>query len=204
MNTMVDFAGSIHDRYVVARRVGTLARHLAPLLPKNGRVLDVGCGDGAVSQAILRLRPDLRFEGVEVMRRGKPEIKVSMYEGKTIPFADRSFDAVLFVDVLHHADPARLLGEGARVASQCVVIKDHIADGLLAVPTLRFMDWVGNARFGVALPYQYWTRAEWEEEFERLGLAPVMWKDSLGLYPWPAGRWFDRRLHFVSRLERVR
>lgn len=201
--TMAEIAGSIHERYVAPRRVGILARHLAPLLPENARVLDVGCGDGAVSHAILGLRPDVHIEGIEVMRRGRPEIKVSIYDGETIPFADRFFDAVMFVDVLHHADPARLLQEGARVADKCVLIKDHLADGFLAGPTLRFMDWVGNARHGVALPYRYWTRAEWEKEFERLGLTPAVWKDSLDLYPWPASWWFDRGLHFVSRLERV-
>jgi SAM-dependent methyltransferase len=200
---MTNIAGSIHQQYVAPRRVGILARHLAPLLPENGRVLDVGCGDGAVSHAIERERPDLHVEGIEVMRRGRPEIKVSIYDGKTIPFADQSFDAVLFADVLHHAaDPEQLLREAARVAAKCVVIKDHLADGLLAVPTLRLMDWVGNAGHGVALPYRYWKRAQWEQEFKRAGFVPVMWKDSLDLYSWAASWWFDRGLHFVSRLER--
>jgi len=34
-----------------------------------------------------------------------------------------------------------------------------------------------------------------------VGLSPVIWKNSLHLYPWPASWLFDRSLHFVSRLE---
>ena len=201
---MADITGSIHERYVAPRRAAILAGHIAPLLPENGRVLDVGCGDGAVSQAILRLRPGLRIEGIEVLPRGTPEIAVSAYGGNHIPFPDESFDAVMFVDVLHHAaDPAQLLREAARVAAQCVVIKDHLAEGWLAGSTLRFMDRVGNARHGVALPYNYWRREQWQQEFERAGLSPAIWKESLHLYPWPASLLFDRSLHFVSRLEVV-
>jgi len=199
---MADITGSIHERYVAPRRVGILASHLAPLLPENGRVLDVGCADGAVSQAIVRLRPDLHIEGIEVLPRGAPQIIVSAYDGKNIPFPDKSFDAVMLVDVLHHAaNPAQLLREAARVAGKCVVIKDHTAEGWLACATLRFMDRVGNARHGVALPYNYWRHAQWQQEFERVGLSPVIWKDSLHLYPWPASLLFDRALHFVSRLQ---
>ena len=204
VEAMADITGSIHERYVVPRRAAILARHLAPLLPESGRVLDVGCGDGAVSQAILRLRPDLHIEGIEVLPRGAPAIAVPAYDGKNIPFPHKSFDAVMFVDVLHHAaDAAHLLREAARVAGKCVVIKDHTADGLFAFATLRFMDRVGNARHGVALPHNYWRRAQWQQEFERAGLTPVIWKNSLRLYPWPASSLFDRSLHFVSRIEGV-
>jgi SAM-dependent methyltransferase len=204
VKTMADITSSIHERYVAPRRAGILARHLAPLLPESGRVLDVGCGDGAVSQAILRLRRDRHIEGIEVLPREAPAIAVPAYDGKNMPFPDKSFDAVMFVDVLHHAaDPAQLLREAARVARKCVAIKDHTAEGLMAFATLRFMDRVGNARHGVALPYNYWRRAQWQQEFERVGLSSVIWKDSLHLYPWPASLWFDRSLHFVSRLESV-
>jgi SAM-dependent methyltransferase len=204
IKTMADITGSIHERYVAPRRAGILAGHIAPLLPENGRVLDVGCGDGAVSREIMQLRPGLHIEGVEVLPRGRPEIEVSAYDGNNIPFHDKSFDAAMFVDVLHHAaDPAQLLREAARVARQYVVIKDHLAEGWLAASMLRFMDRVGNARHGVALPYNYWRRALWQQELERAGLFPAIWKESLHLYPWPANLVFDRSLHFVSRLEVV-
>ena len=62
------------------------------------------------------------------------------------------------------------------------MIKDHLTDGLLAVPTLRFMDRVSNARHGVVLPYNYWSHARWLEAFATLGLTPEVWKKSLGLY----------------------
>ena len=146
---MPDITGSIHEHYVAPRRVGVLAGLLAPLLPESGRVLDVGCGDGTVSQAILRLRPHLHIEGIEVLPRGTPEISVSDYDGKHIPFSDKSFDAVMFVDVLHHAAaPAQLLREAARVAAKCVVIKDHTAEVRWRVPPCVL--WIASATRAMA------------------------------------------------------
>lgn len=198
MTTIADF---IHQNYIAPRRVKILAARVAPLLPEKARVLDVGCGDGEVSQAILGLRPDLYLEGAEVLLRGKPRIKVSAYDGHRLPFADKSFDAVMFVDVLHHTeDPAQLLREAGRVASKCVVIKDHTAEGLFAFATLRILDKVGNARHGVALPYNYWRRSQWAKELQQARLSPAVWNGRLGLYPWPASALFDRTLHFVTQL----
>jgi hypothetical protein len=59
-------------------------------------------------------------------------------------------------------DPMTLLHEAARVARQSVIIKDHTRDRMLAGPKLRFMAQVGNARFGVALTYNYWPRQKWQ------------------------------------------
>jgi hypothetical protein len=86
------------------------------------------------------------------------------------------------------------------VARRAVVLKDHTADGVLAGPTLRFMDRVGNARHGVSLPYTYWPRRRWLEAFDELGLAVEGWDKDLGLYPAPASWVFGRSLHFVARL----
>jgi SAM-dependent methyltransferase len=191
----------LHGRTVVDRRVRVLAHHLAPLLPEDAEVLDVGCGDGLLARALMAARPGTRVRGLDVLVRDGAAIPVEPFDGLHLPVEDDAVDAVLLVDVLHHADDARaLLAEAKRAARRCVLLKDHTRDGVLAGPTLRFMDRVGNARHGVALPFHYLTEQEWRSLFLELGLEVEAWKGRLGLYPFPASVLFDRGLHFVARL----
>ncbi|HHY48810.1 MAG TPA: class I SAM-dependent methyltransferase [Alphaproteobacteria bacterium] len=192
---------AVHGAAVFGRRVRVLARCLADAMPARGTVLDLGCGDGSVAIELMRLRPDLRVEGVDVMIRPLTHIPVTLYDGRMLPFADRSFDYVTVVDVLHHTqDPAAVLSEAARVARAGVVVKDHLLEGPFAGPTLRFMDWVGNRGHGVVLPYNYLTRAGWRNACHEARLQVVRSTDRLGLYPPPFSWLFDRRLHFVALL----
>lgn len=195
--------GATHQALVYGRRIRVLTRHVADLLPRDARVLDVGSGDGLLARRVMELRPDVSIRGVDVLARPTSHIPVMMFDGVKLPFPDRSFDAVMMVDVLHHAaQQDALLAEMARVTRGVVIIKDHLVQGLLAHPTLRFMDWVGNVRHGVALPYAYWSRDRWQQAFDAARLRVTHWRDALGLYPFPASLLFDRHLHFVSVLER--
>jgi SAM-dependent methyltransferase len=197
--------GSAHQRLVYGRRIQVLARHVAELLPRHATVLDVGSGDGLLARRVMDARPDVAITGVDVLARPHAHIPVRIFDGAALPFDAASFDVVLMVDVLHHASQQdALLRETARVAGQRVVIKDHFLSGVLANPTLRFMDWVGNFRHGVALPYRYWTPDRWQRGFESAGLRLVAQREHLGLYPWPASLLFERRLHFVAVLEPIR
>jgi SAM-dependent methyltransferase len=198
---MLDLA---HRHIVYGRRITVLARHLAELLPRDASVLDVGSGDGLLARRVLDVRPDVRITGVDVLRRDSSYIPVELFDGSRLPYADRQFDVVMMIDVLHHASQQEvLLKETVRVAKRAVMIKDHIVHGPLAIETLRFMDWVGNARYGVALPYSYWTEAQWQEHFARLTLRATVMRRHLGLYPWPASLLFERGLHFIAVLERA-
>ena len=192
----------LHGDYVHSRRVRVLCDHLSQLIPSNGRVLDVGCGDGLLASLILERRRDAEISGIDVLVREKTKIPVTDFNGSTIPFPDKSFDVVMFVDVLHHtADPKLLLSEAKRVAAKAILIKDHRLNGFLARPTLRMMDWVSNAPHGVVLPYNYWSHQRWQEAFASLNLSVGFWKQDLQLYPNPANLLFGRSLHFISRLE---
>ena len=192
----------VHGDYVHARRVAVLVDHLAPLVPLSASVLDVGCGDGRLAAQLTARRPDVRIEGVDVLVRPSTAIPVRGFDGVHLPYDDASVDVVQFVDVLHHTDdPAVLLREAARVARRRVMLKDHLREGAAAGLTLRAMDWVGNARHDVRLPYNYWSRAQWTSAFDRLGLIVQRWISSLHLYPAPASWVFDRSLHFVAALD---
>jgi SAM-dependent methyltransferase len=193
--------GRLHGRTISPRRIERIAAKLGPLLPPKARVLDVGCGDGYLASRILELRPDVEIVGIDIMARPRAFVPVEMFDGQRIPFPDASFDAVTFVDVLHHTDdPAVLLREARRVSRGLVLIKDHYADGLGAFASLRLMDWVGNAPHGVRLPYNYWTRVQWKMAWGSEGLHVSRVTTELALYPWPLSMFFDRSLHFVAEL----
>jgi SAM-dependent methyltransferase len=192
----------VHGGYVHPRRVQVLAERIAELLPRDARVLDVGAGDGRVASLVLAARPDLEIRGIDPLVRGETHIPVDAFDGRRIPHPDKSFDAVTFVDVLHHTDdPTMLLREAVRVARKAIVLKDHLCDEFLAGPTLTLMDWVGNARHGVVLPNNYWTHQRWHDAFGRLGVRVAAWSTELPIYPWPANLVFGRAMHFVARLE---
>jgi SAM-dependent methyltransferase len=183
--------------------VGALAAAIAPLLPRSARVLDVGCGDGLLDQAILAMRPDLRIEGVDVLVRPGTPIPVREFDGSRLPFADREFDVTMAIDVFHHAaDGEALMAEMKRVSGGTLVIKDHLLHGLPSKLILRAMDWVGNFRHGVSLPFSYQSEAEWNRAWDHCGIRPVTMLRQLHLYPFPFSAIFDSDLHFLAALER--
>jgi SAM-dependent methyltransferase len=192
---------TVHGGLVHQRRVQVLSRHLADVMPRGAQVLDVGCGDGLIGSLIRSRRSDVEVSGIDIAVRGTTHIPVREFDGRTIPLGDEGADVVMLVDVLHHADdPRELLGEAARVARRAVVLKDVTPLGPLSDRTLRFMDWVGNARHGVPLPYRFWSQEEWRDAFADLGLSVEEVRRRLGLYPLPASLLFEKRMHFIARL----
>jgi SAM-dependent methyltransferase len=196
--------GGIHGGWVHPRRTTRLQEILSSFVKSNSSVLDVGCGDGLVSSRIAASVPGVKIVGCDVLVRPHTYIPVEKYDSKVLPYRDSSFDLVMLIDVLHHAEsPDRLLREAARVSRGPILIKDHVRSGWLGYETLRLMDWFGNAYAGVALPYNYWREDEWTAQIRNSGLQANSWFTKLDLYPWPLTLLFDRSLHVVTLLDRA-
>jgi SAM-dependent methyltransferase len=194
----------LHQRLVLKRREDVIARSITAVLPESTQsILDIGCGDGIISTYLKEARPAMHLEGAEVLQRPKCKIKCTVFDGKTLPFADASFDAVMLIDVLHHVDDIEaMLGEAMRVSRRYVVIKDHTWSNKLDVLVLKFMDWVGNRAYGVSLPYNYKQKAFWTGAFGAKGLQVASWNEKLGLYPFPFDALFERGKHFTVLLSK--
>ena len=93
---------------------------VAALVPAGcRRVLDVGCGTGALGR-LLKARGhhvtgiELVPEAAEEARHWLDRVETADVEADGFPFAPGSFDAVVFADVLEHlVDPWRVLGAAA-------------------------------------------------------------------------------------------
>ena len=118
-------------RCVVDLQLATIARYLRPALKDlNGAVLDVGAGQ---SPWRSWLPSSTTYQGLDIGNAvdfgmlSKIE-DVIYYEGAQMPLADDTYDAVLCIEVLEHAnDPELLLLEILRVMKKDAVL-------LLTVP----------------------------------------------------------------------
>ena len=166
----------------------TLQHAIATLIPEGSRVLDLGCGDGAMLDYLQRERGCSGY-GVEIddanvhacVQRGVNVIQFNLDEGLAI-FEDDSFDVVLQIDTLQHLRNAEvMLRETARVG-RC---------GIVAFP--NFAHWpnrlsILSGRMPVTkrLPYQWYdtpnirvgTHADMTDLAGRIGLQVL---DSFGL-----------------------
>ena len=188
-----------------------LLRSIARLVPEGSRVLDLGCGDGALLDLLQRERACTGY-GVEwadanvlaCVKRGVDVIQLNLDEGLSM-FKDDSFDVVLQIDTLQHLrNTETMLVETARVGRVGIVAFPNFAHWPNRLAVLR-----GRMPVTKRLPYQWYdtpnirvgTFADFEVLAGKCGLDVT---DAFGLQHGRAVRWLPnlRASVAVFRFER--
>lgn len=132
--------GNVYDKYgtrnPLARRLmagfeGALDDLFTLAAPES--LLDVGCGEGVVTERwARRLGPSRRVVGLDLddpqLRaewdaRARPGLEFRTGSAGALAFADAEFDTVAAIEVLEHvADPEAALAECARVARRHLLL----------------------------------------------------------------------------------
>jgi len=131
---------------------------IARLVPHGSRVLDLGCGDGALLDLLQRERGCSGY-GIEIdddnllacVKRGVDVIQLNLDEGLSL-FDDDSFDVVLQIDTLQHLRNAEtMLRETARVGKLGIVAFPNFAHWPNRLSIVR-----GRMPVTKRLPYQWY------------------------------------------------
>ena len=161
---------------------------LARLVPVGSRVLDLGCGDGAMLAHLQSTRGcsgyGIEIDGANLLacvQRGVNVIQLNLDEGLAL-FGDQSFDVVLQIDTLQHLRNAQvMLRETVRVGRIGIVAFPNFAHWPNRLSVLR-----GRMPVTRRLPYQWYdtpnirvgTHADLALLAQRSGLRVL---DSFGL-----------------------
>ena len=178
---------------------------IAELVPHGSRVLDLGCGDGAMLDYLQRARGCTGY-GVEIddanvlacVQRGVNVIQLNLDEG-LVMFDDASFDVVLQIDTLQHLRNAEvMLRETVRVGRMGIVAFPNFAHWPNRLSILQ-----GYMPVTRRLPYQWYdtpnirvgTHADLATLAARNGLQVL---DSFGLQDGKVVRWAPNLLAGTS------
>ena len=140
---------------------------ILPYLKSSKKIVDIGSGTGDV--ALLLTQRGMDVTPVDVADFHGPRlVKPVIYDGKKLPFTDRSFDMALLLTVLHHtANPKLVFSEAARVAKEIVLIETSYTTPINRWFTV-ISDAIGNLRTS-AFWSSYKSDSEWRKFFKDKG-----------------------------------
>jgi len=159
-------------RRALSGRTDIIVNQIAGFL-EGKSILDLGTGDGKVGAALARRGFSVSLADVLDFRAPEAKnIRFEKYDGKTLPFGNKSVDNVLLLTVLHHADEAiRVFEEAVRVARNRIIVIESVYFNNEHRKLNMFLDWFYNRVIhnNVNCPFNFQSPSGWESTFSKFG-----------------------------------
>lgn len=143
-------------------------KDIEPHLRSGSKILDIGSGNGLITFV-------LREKGFDVTPLDIAEgqyhstVKPVIYNGRTMPFADNTFDSAILLTILHHTtNQEEIIRETVRVCKQLIIMEDIYETGFQKY-YLYTIDSLINL-FYSPCPHTNRTDSEWKKLFAELNL----------------------------------
>ena len=209
--SLMSYYGRYHEKFIGPRRRRVIKDAVGGILPGKDHYeswLDIGTADQKSIWLICRSL-GINFaelQTLDISPVASPKFKHTVYDGKNIPFPDRSFDIVSLIDVLHHTNNITgLLTEVKRVTRKYILIKDHKYKNKIQRRLLEIQDWFGRFAWldlDFPLAYNFLTSEQWQDAFIDSQLKIVRLENSIDYkHPFPFNILFSADLHFICLLQ---
>lgn len=161
---------------IIRNRTERIVNAFDGFIKKGEKVLDIGAGAGWTAREIQK-RKNAKVILLDVIDFNQTDLKLVLYDGEKIPFSDNSFDSVLLIYVLHHAEnPLKVLKEAKRVSGARIIIFEDTYISLSGKIFLYLWDFITNLPsflvkpFGEKMSFNFKKVSEWKKIFKRLQL----------------------------------
>jgi len=160
-------------------------RQIEPYIEEENDVLDLGCGDGKIGY-ILHLEKGCNVELMDVKDYNQTPLPLKIYNGTSIPGKDNSYDHVLLLTVLHHADnPMVLMKQALRLAEKSVIVIESVYfDRIPLHRKINAAIDLFSSRMlvdpEINVPFNFLTPTAWVAVFEEAG-GKVVGMEKLGI-----------------------
>jgi len=157
-------------KYLYKKRAEYYADLVSPYIKKGEKVLDVGAGTGVISK-ILSKKADVTL--LDIKDYNQTDLPLKLYDGKKIPFRDKSFDAVILVTAFHYIpnQPA-FLKELKRVSSRIILV-DDVYKTAFGRFISNLNDTVVSNTVGIFTKFNFLRDEDFKEMFKKTGLRLV-------------------------------
>lgn len=171
---------NIFDKIFVTRAVSYTVNEIESFIEPDDKILDIGSGTGITAEQISK-KLKVEVEMVDVVNKSKVNLPLKIYDGKKLPYDNRTFDVSLLIYVLHHTEDARLvLNEAKRVTKKYIIVyEDIITRNPFDKISTFFHGLVFEKTWNLRNRASFKSEKEWAKLFEELGLKIIK------VYPLP-------------------